>query len=382
MDDTLTHALGPTRNGEQAHPKGNRVIWPVALGIISLFMLPFLVSLSFGGPSANNNSGIGIILKAMEPAFPKLQYMGNHINPYYEISSCGGPGSPSNGCAPIGLASYGIYGDANPKTYTIDTTILLGSVSISRIGSYNQQGMAPQNSSSLQLNGVLVVHDKDGTTKEYWIQHGIEFIGNTGTFTSLGSITNLTGNVSSILIINNSGSYCKQDSGYVVCTSGATRMHLPLSADLYMADFVVPGKGVLVYVGTTTGKDAEYVTPYSAYSKVSGNDSFTINDTNVSTAYFTVDGNDYIKSRNTLVAQDAELVFGGVGSGTETTFGSINATLSLNYYNLSSGSYMAFPSYYNFGFDTAESAGGINTNYSNGLEQVVSGPQKYVYLGK
>jgi hypothetical protein len=113
-------------------------------------------------------------------------------------------------------------------------------------------------------------------------------------------------------------------------------------------------------------------------------DNVTILDPNVQTAYFFISGTQYTPAGIQSLSgsyYDAENVLTG-GSGAEVVnFTSLNAQLSISYWNLPSQSYSMFPSAYSFGGDTGESdANAYATYQANGVVSLSKGTPNWQYL--
>ncbi|TRN01433.1 hypothetical protein DJ527_05505 [Sulfolobus sp. F1] len=113
-------------------------------------------------------------------------------------------------------------------------------------------------------------------------------------------------------------------------------------------------------------------------------DTILIHDPLAEASALVVSGNAYTPvGAHSIIGNyyDAELVFGGGGNGEITTFKQLSAELGLYYYNVTTGSYVPFPSYYSFGADTAEATYNVHVNYlGNGLVTVSTGKLDLMYL--
>jgi thermopsin len=135
----------------------------------------------------------------------------------------------------------------------------------------------------------------------------------------------------------------------------------PLEFVLYMNETVQQGTGVWVYTGVQL---LENGSSSVGSLGIVWFDKILIVDPNATSASFVVTGKQYTPvGSNTLLGSfyDTEVVFGGDLGGQSANFTSLNADLSLFYYNQTVRTY---PSVYAFGTDTAEAAYNLQSTYS------------------
>ena len=284
---------------------------------------------------------------------------------------------------PSGIATYGIANQSGIDTpYTVVSTDVIGLAVISSLDAYNSTaesvGTNPSGA-TLQLNSVLVVDERGGGSQVYWCQNTPDFV--TSAFQV--ALADNVWNYSADGFLSN-GSITSQGGGGFVSTfqqNGMTEYYyaygetnssysLPLGIVLLVNATAEPGTGVLVQFGAkTTG------------SGLGTNwfDNVTIHDPTVRSAYFLTSGNSTTPIGSFY---DTELVFAGEGNGETTDFTHLSASLGLFYANGTSASVNAFPSYFSFGQDTAESADNLRMSYlGNGEVHVSVGTPNYDYLG-
>jgi hypothetical protein len=288
---------------------------------------------------------------------------------------------------PSGIASYGITNQSGVDTpYAIASTDVIGVASISSFSAYNSTAeSAGQNPSgaTLQLNSVLVVDEKGGGTQTYWCQNTPDFV----TSALQVALSDNVWNYSASGFLSNDSITSEGGGGYVSTfqQNGTTDYYyaygesnssysLPIEMVLLVNSTAEPGIGVLVQFGARmTGGTL------GIGSSTDWFDNVTIHDPATIDAYFFTAGN-YTTPLNTFY--DTELVFGGEGGGEATSFTQLRANLGLFYANGTSNRVSAFPSYFSFGLDTAESADNLNVGYiGNGTAGVSVGTPNYDYLG-
>jgi thermopsin len=288
---------------------------------------------------------------------------------------------------PSGIASYGLMNRSGiDAPYSVASTDVIGVASISSINAYNSTaesvGQNPSGA-TLQLNSVLLVNEKGGGTQAYWCQNTPDFV----TSASQVALTDNVWNYSATGFLSND-SITSEGGGGSVSTfqqNGSTEYYyayeesnssysLPLGMVLLINATTEPGTGVLVQFGAwTTGGTL------GARSGTNWFDNVTIHDVGATNAYFFTAGN-YTTPLGTFY--DTELVFGGEGGGEATSFTQLSANLGLFYANGTNNRMNAFPSYFSFGQDTAESSDNLRVGYlGNGGASVSVGAPNYGYLG-
>jgi len=305
------------------------------------------------------------------------------VNPFYYVFQ-----NKSSGALPVGIASYGLYNNLNAsvKTYQIKTDEVVGIANISAIKAYN--ATPPKNVSkygaSLQLNVMMNGYNEQDKKLTYWLQDVVDFNTSDNNFYLADNIWNSSlprANMTEVIGMGNlsTSNYTTYNQKFYVYTYPKYYMNysLPLSVRLIIkvnGNKISFGYQILkndfcnFYPNSFTCRD-EYLnaTPQSAIFY----DNVTIPNLNNYSILVTP----YYYTPSTLTNSsnyyDAELIFGGESNGENTTFSSMNATLSL-YYN-KDGALEEFPSYYSFGRDTAESAYNLNTLIMNETGRVEIG---------
>ena len=308
-------------------------------------------------------------------AVPWFKY--GHVNPYLNSLGC----NMTICHLPTGIASYGIYANNNTKSYSIRTSALEGQAYISNMVVYNPPNSSvPANSSSLQLNGVLVTRDRNGTTKLYWLQL-VEKHNNKNHITFDDFIFGINDKINEGTVNGNincrfGGNPTEFYHCYILSSNGSVSIpgNLPLRLDMELETHVHNNISVESSTVRIFGPNQTIL-----YTLSSGN--FSITDDHVSSSYFLVEGKNYTIS-HTALYYDAEFVLGGYDNSAITNFTSFNATLGLKYYNSTTSAFDNFPSYYNFGADTAETTNTLTTTMlRNNSVKVTVGKPDYGYIG-
>ncbi|MEM3828994.1 MAG: thermopsin family protease [Conexivisphaerales archaeon] len=277
-----------------------------------------------------------------------------------------------------GLVSYGISNRSSIlSAYTINTSALEGFLNLSSLYVYNSSQLLASHFLSAQLNGVLVVTNKNGTIKTYWVQN-IAHIYAVNRFYYLADnlwgedITNKTIEGRGQVIYDN----ISKESFYAYGTN-LSFYNYPFSFALQSIVSVSPNKGINLsecYQPLQNGKNLSVSLHGYCY------DNIFINDSNVASAKFMISGSNYPINIPPLY-YDAEFVIGGGFNGSLATIQNLNATLGLYYFDNSTSSYIEFPSYYSFADDTAEEISNVNAKYNHNYAILEAGNNDEVYLG-
>ncbi len=286
-----------------------------------------------------------------------------------------------------GIASYGVISNSGQlSAYQIQTSEVLGIASISKIKAYNAtlpDDLSP-NTAGLQLNVVANV-SYDGTKDEvFWLQDVAQFDTSSNSYYLDDNIWNSSApdaNISSSLITGSgkvtlySNPKGATQNVYAYATGNIINANLPINITLIIKTYIVNGSPMVSfgYAKGFTVTDGKISYEPHFYDNVSLN----VNATNISiivTPYYVAPS---------FIPYDAEFVFGGPGDGASTYFESLDADLSLLYYNNTVNSLSYFPSYYNFGEDTAEAGDNLQTSVLAGSfanVSVTTGTPNYGYL--
>ncbi len=304
-----------------------------------------------------------------------------HISPNNPFQY-GNPAPPQ----PTGITSFGLYNDSNNvASYDINTSRLAGVANITSLLAYNATASRAGVSiygATLQLNSMLVVTDVGGSQQVYWCQNVLDFVTNDSIVSFGDNVWNFSDSryfLSNNTISSSSGGFVGSfdSQGMTQYYYGYASLNftyqMPLSLVLVMNESLLPGRGVMLQMGTQIlGNGSLSATPVDWF------DNITIPDPSIQSARFFTSGDD---STPTGYFYDTELVFGGEANGESTSFRQMSASLGLFYLNESR--MVSFPSLYSFGGDTLESADNIQVSYSgDGYPQVTVGTPVYQYLGR
>jgi len=281
-----------------------------------------------------------------------------------------------------GIASYGITNSSGTITpYEIQASAIVGLANVSSLLANNPDaGDYDSNvaGATLQLNTYLIVNDSDGGQQVYWIQNTPDFSTSLNLVSIGDDLWNYTEANSyftnqTATSTNPEGGVFSGSTDYYLAEDNVT-YNFPYNFALIENASVESGVGVLLKMGIDEFANGTAI----SNPTVNWFDNVTFHDSDVSTAYFDVNGNQTPPAGGNY---DSELVFAGEGNGEPTTFTSMNASLGLFYQNGGGSVLDSFPTYYDFGESTSESANNLAVTYSNGTASLSPGTPNYVYLG-
>jgi thermopsin len=292
---------------------------------------------------------------------------------------------------PTGIASFGLTNQSGTDSpYSVRATDVIGVAKISALQAYNATAEStmqiPDSAISLQLNSNIVLDESGGNSQVYWLQNTPVFVTVTSQVQLADNIWNSTG-TGNVLNANGITSEGGLGSIYTDTYEGTTEYYydyegvnstysLPMGLILLENSTVEPGQGVLVQFGARViDQGAPANQPRDDWF-----DNVTIHAPTVQSAYLLTSGND---TEPGGLFYDTEFVFAGDASSESTNFTAMDSELGLYYTNgTSSPSLTSFPSYFSFGWDTAESADDLRVTYpENGVAQLSVGTPDYDYLG-
>ncbi len=258
--------------------------------------------------------------------------------------------------APMGIADFGVD-PATSAGYIYNTTMFVGTVNISSLTVLNGSNFGAIDQMSLQLNVVQVVSGAGGTF-EYWIQdvaflnttsNLIEFIDNIWNMSASGAYTtgnDITGNGTGAY-----GWYYDYASNYL--SGNNIYLSYPTTFQLRVVSSIVGGYPSVAFEYNDTGSWETYDNTRVAFAHGYSDQGFVVDGTNY---------NPY------GLFNDAELILGGPGGGSQTTDSGSNLGLTLDYWN--GHNMQPVLNAYNFGSDTAE---GINHVVDRGFQVASDG---------
>jgi len=275
----------------------------------------------------------------------------------------------SQGQLPMGIASYGVVNSSRITTYALNFSEVAGYFNFSSLSAYNPNGSSfnvSDYSSSLQLNAVL--YDNGSV---YWPQDVLMFITNYSVVILHDNVFNMTTDNATL-----TNSSITSPEGFVIGTGhnayyGNYKNPIVLSYKFPFAGYllmkVVNSKsGPVISFGLLVFENGSPVREMFWFDNVSirapSDASFVVNGTEYTPAgIFSSLGSFY----------DAELVLGGGANGENVNFTALKGELGLFYVD-ENNDLVAFPSYYTFGADTAESTSNVHVTI-NGIVYVSEG---------
>lgn len=314
---------------------------------LKVFILPIavLLGISLLAPIVTAQAPIGGNSVSSGNSFSP--FLSGHSNPASAVSpSYSGNSEP----APMGLADFGVGPSSTPYHY--NTTSFLGTIQSNKLVTSNSLGGS---GSSFQLN-VNLNFTYGGTTYIYWVQNVVDvFTQSSGSNEQATFIDNIWNFSSSSITLQSTsliGNGTLASSGghifYYHYATGLPGNNVSLSSP-----FTINLKVKSLY---NSAGAPEVVMQYNdGYGWVTyDNINFSFAKGFPADHGFVVQGYQYTPAST---FEDAELIMGGPGGGSDTSFNSGHLNLSLQYWN--GHNYQFINNAYNFGADTAETSNNV-----------------------
>ena len=279
--------------------------------------------------------------------------------------------------APFGIGTYGFSNNSGTITrYELSTSSFAGSVTFNNFATFYPLDDAP-NSVTVQLNAVLNNVTLFGHTGySFWNQnvlffsarnHTVQFIDNVWNFSSPAFY--MSPNVFSSYDGTLVSPY------YYYAIGPVFNVSYPFTVQFYLNSTVLRGDNA-VYFNYTLSE---------ASGTVSGTyDTVVFNSTYGQTAGYSAPQANYLVTSTHLtptgfIPYDAEIMIGGPGGGSTAMIYQLDATMTLQYLDQSSGAYSNVPSAYDVGSETGETATGAAVTWTqNAVAKLTAGPS-FVY---
>jgi thermopsin len=270
--------------------------------------------------------------------------------------------------APMGIADIGIgNGSGHQTAYSYRSSSFEGIANVTNASVFYLDSGQPYNF-SIQLNAVLQgVTLFNHSTYVFWAQNVVSYSTLTHQLTFVDNLWNFSS--PSVTFTRNS---LFNSSGHVVPGQFYYKQGPTMSVSYPFT--------VYLFLNTTVLGDRPTVffnyTLQSLAGQASGSyDTVVFNSTGYATPtapasfpYWWVNG--HLVTPTHFALNDAELVLGGPGTGSTTTFNTLNSSLSLEDFNATHGVYQTVPSAFDFGSNTGETAEGVTAYYTPGVVPV------------
>jgi thermopsin len=290
--------------------------------------------------------------------------------------------------APMGIGTYGVTNTTGkPVAYTLESPSWMGSITLNSFnnfllandGAYSTNGA--DNSFGVQLNAVTNDSTLQRTSDySFWTQNVLYFnFPVPGYITFLSNVWNFSSPATYLspgTIYSGNGTYV-QSAGYYYDFSQPFAYTLPLKVQLYLNSSVT--KNATTGYGYTTVRFGYHViNPKTGGTEESGvYDTVLFNSTkkfaHVPLSPYLVDGSRVTPTG--FIPWDAEIMVGGPGGGTTTSFYGISGSESLKYWDAKTGSYAVPKDAWDQGSETGETSEGIAESYTTpGTVRLNTGP--------
>ncbi len=306
---------------------------------------------------------------------PSLSLLNEHVSTPSQAVSPIVTVSP----APMGIADFGLSANG---PYSVYTQGVAGGIQLSgynatagttyeTTGAYYWDGLSPNAvvtpwQSGVQLNTVLNNVSYPGSDiGAFWTQNVLDFSGSTLQF--IDNVWNLSSPGAAMeygTIYSGNGVLVPGELYY---DYGPTLpLSFPLTINLYNNASIIDGRSALTF-GYRVVEGATVYT--GVYDTVVFNSQPTVVDPLLTPDYL-ISG--FNLAPDNFLLDDAELVFGGPGGGSNAEISSMSGDLSLAFLNGSA--WEPAPSAYDYGTDTGETAIGMAATWSGTNESVSQGP--------
>ncbi|MGC8692443.1 MAG: thermopsin [Thermoplasmata archaeon] len=281
--------------------------------------------------------------------------------------------------APMGLADYGVR-TINGKnvTYSYKTPSIMGYVDINSMYNFYMLGDAPY-TLTFQLNAVLNNVTIGGNSSYvFWTQNVVDYSSRTDTLQFIDNIWNFSSsayNMTSNSIYSGNGTLVPGIFYYAV---GPTiKVTYPFQLSLYLNTTVVNGKTAVFFNYTLKTSNKNY-SKSGSYDEVLFNSTYGMSKNYVAPEpYFYVSGNTPTPSG---LLNDAEMIIGGAGGGSNTNIYNLNGTINLEFYNRSANKMMIPPSLWDVGSDTGETSMGVSVSPYTGSKFYLNSGPSLIYM--
>ena len=310
-------------------------------------------------------------------------YTNGHVTPLYSQSP-----------APMGIGDFGLKagpgGSITP--YTLNTTSVEGSISLSNLNAFYLQNDGPQ-SVTVQLNTVLNNVTLFGNSSYvFWNQNVIFYSARTQQLEFIDNVWNFSSpsfNMTPNAIAHGDGTIVPYVYYFAIGPSFTVKY--PFTVDLYLTAAVVDGDSTAFFNFTV----------HSQGKTVSGSfDEVMFNSTYGMPAGYSAPMPHYMISGTQItptgyLLNDAEIMIGGPGGGSTTSVYGISGSMSLKYMPEQAATppigqgphppshapggmasmYVNVPSAYDFGTDTGETSEGVAVSWNQAdTAQLSAGP--------
>lgn len=311
-----------------------------------------------GNPFFSNASSWNTISNAGSNLSSKYLFLPNfHASDMYSMVN--GVVHPlySQAPAPMGIGDIGVKNVSGALVgYNYNTSSFEGTVAMNNLTPLYLLNDAPS-TVSIQLNTVLNNVTLFGVSHyDFWTQNVIVYSARTHTLRFEDNLWNFSSPntyLTSNAIYNSTGVVYSYPGVHIAMGPSFT-IHEPFTVHLYLNSTVLDNRNVVYF-----NYSIPQILKSGTYDRVTFNSTYGVPSSfKTPQANFLVSGTSLTPTKYLLY--DAELMIGGPGGGSTTTFYNINGNMSLMYLNDTSGTYDNVPSAYNFGTDTGETSSGVS----------------------
>ncbi len=263
----------------------------------------------------------------------------------------------------MGVADLGLRNSAGTLVpYILNSTSVEGTISLTSAQSAYVDGDGPD-TFGIQLNAVATNVTLFGNSSyEFWTQDFVSYTSSSGQLTfgdNVWNFSDLAGLFPSNAIYSHGANGTLVAPEYYYASGPAFTVRYPFTVTFFLNATTVADRPAIYFNYSLTSPS---VTSHAgSFDFVVFNSTATTPLDTAAVPMFQVNGASYDP---TGLLNDVELVVVGNGGGDTTTFFSMKATLTIEFWNESGGGYQRFPSAYDAGSDTGETSDGIDVSFN------------------
>ena len=277
----------------------------------------------------------------------------------------GQPVSPTYSAAPapMGVADIGLRDVGGSMSgYVLNTSSAEGTMNLTNAQSVYVDGDGPD-MYGIQLNSVLTNVTLFGnSTYQFWAQNFVSYTSSSGELAfgdNIWNFSDLAGLISSNVFYAHSSNGSLAYPVFYFAVGPTFTVHYPFTVTFYLNSTTIADRPALFFNYTLWSRT---VSKSGSFDYVIFNSSATIPTSAAPAAQFQINGQEYDPIG---LINDIELAILGNDDGDTTTFYQLQATATIDYWNSTTGSYLAVPSAVNAGADTGETSDGVASYYTS-----------------
>jgi thermopsin len=265
--------------------------------------------------------------------------------------------------APMGVADLGLKNSAGTLVpYTLNSSSVAGTIALTSAQSVYVDGDGPD-TFGVQLNAVATNVTLFGNSSfEFWTQNFVSYTSSSGQLTfgdNVWNFSDLAGLFPSNAIYSHGPNGTLVAPEYYYASGPSFTVRYPFTVMFFLNATTLNDRPAIYFNYTLSSPSI--TTHYGSFDFVVFNSTVGTPLAPAAVPMFQVNGAAYDP---TGLLNDVELVVVGNGGGDTTTFFSMKATLTIDFWNDSAEAYQSFPSAFDAGADTGETSDGIDVSFN------------------